>query len=137
MAMRKKTRRIRSKTGKRVTPIQREIKTFTKYNLLSRPITKKQKFDLRAIEDNRQQYRKKRQTIYGRPAKYAAYRKIVKPKTKQKRYSYDKIRFVSPRRVVVCIRRKIRQEVLFALGKTGKGSGGGPKRYNENSDIRC
>lgn len=44
--------------------------------------------------------------------------------------------FPAPRTVAVCIRRKVRDEVLHALKKTGRGSGR-PRRYNRNSTIRC
>lgn len=44
--------------------------------------------------------------------------------------------FAHPRSVLVCVRRKIRDEVLHALGKTGKGSGR-PRRFNSNSRIKC
>lgn len=49
------------------------------------------------------------------------------------------IEFVSPRRVVVCVRRKIRKEVMHALGFAGRrGRGGaGPRRYTEHSNIHC
>lgn len=44
--------------------------------------------------------------------------------------------FRYPSSVAICIRRKMRDEVLHALGKTGKGSGR-PRRRNANSKIRC
>lgn len=44
--------------------------------------------------------------------------------------------FPHPKHVLICVRRKIRDQVLHALGKTGKGSGR-PERRNENSKIRC
>lgn len=43
---------------------------------------------------------------------------------------------VHPRETVICLRRKIRREVLFARG----GSGGGKRkkpRYNADSAIKC
>ena len=45
------------------------------------------------------------------------------------------IAFANPRRVLICLRRKARREVLMALGK----GGGGAKRprRNEFSDVRC
>lgn len=41
------------------------------------------------------------------------------------------------RRLGVCVRRKVRREVLHAFGRTGRGSGGGPKRYSDDSRVRC
>lgn len=47
-----------------------------------------------------------------------------------------KVRFARPDLVGVCLRRKTRKEVLFALGKTGRGSGR-PRRFNQWSKIKC
>lgn len=44
--------------------------------------------------------------------------------------------FPHPKAIIVCMRRKIRDEVLHALGKTGKGSGR-PQRFTSNTKIRC
>lgn len=44
--------------------------------------------------------------------------------------------FRVPNAVNVCIRRKQRKEVLFALRKTGRGAGA-PRRRNRWSDVRC
>jgi len=47
----------------------------------------------------------------------------------------DKVAFDVPRRVLICVRRKVRKEVIHALGK---GGGGNRKpRRNEFSDVRC
>lgn len=48
-----------------------------------------------------------------------------------------KVRFAEPRKTLVCVRRKERREVLFARGRTGKGSGFGRKRRNKQSEITC
>lgn len=48
----------------------------------------------------------------------------------------SKIMFASPDRVIVCVRRKKRREVLFAKRRTGRGSRG-PRRFNRFSQIRC
>lgn len=44
--------------------------------------------------------------------------------------------FEDPRRVMICVRRKSRREVLFAIRKTGKGARS-RKRRNEWSNVRC
>lgn len=44
--------------------------------------------------------------------------------------------FSDPRRVMVCLRRKTRREVLFAKSKTGKGARS-RKRRNQWSNVRC
>lgn len=46
------------------------------------------------------------------------------------------VRFVVPRTVAVCVRRKERREVLHALGKVRK-RGGGTRRQNYFSKIKC
>ena len=47
-----------------------------------------------------------------------------------------KVNFYLPSSAVLCARRKIRREVLFANNKTGK-VGQRPPRYNHNSTINC
>lgn len=49
----------------------------------------------------------------------------------------DVLKFAVPRRVLICIRRKERREVLHAKRFTGRGSGGGAKRRNMWSMIKC
>lgn len=46
--------------------------------------------------------------------------------------------FSIPKNVIVCIRRKIRKQVMFALKLTKRGSGSGRRRrYTEDSKYRC
>lgn len=46
--------------------------------------------------------------------------------------------FPIPEKTVVCIRRKTRRRVLFALSKTGRGGGRQrPARWTAKSHIRC
>lgn len=46
--------------------------------------------------------------------------------------------FKAPAHVAICVRRKVRDQVLHALGKTGKGSRFNKKpRRNQHSDVRC
>lgn len=47
------------------------------------------------------------------------------------------VRFESPLKVVTCLRRKIRRNVIFALDKGGKGSGKRQPRRTWRSDIKC
>lgn len=49
--------------------------------------------------------------------------------------SAEHLRFVLPRSVLVCVRRKQRREVLLALGRGG--SRHKPPEWNEESYIRC
>lgn len=47
------------------------------------------------------------------------------------------IGFRAPARVVLCVRRRQRKEVLFALRKTRKGAGARRRRRNIWSGVRC
>lgn len=48
------------------------------------------------------------------------------------------IAFAEPRRVLLCVRRQQRKEVLHALRKTGPGSGASRyDNWNEYSNVRC
>ena len=46
------------------------------------------------------------------------------------------VSFVTPDRVLLCVRRKIRKEVMFAKGGAGSKKMRRPKR-NHYSDVRC
>lgn len=48
----------------------------------------------------------------------------------------SQIGFEDPKRVLICVRRVVRREVLFAKRKTRKGARGA-KRRNYYSDVRC
>lgn len=48
----------------------------------------------------------------------------------------SKLAMVSPRRVLFCLRRKIRKEVLFALRKNGR-NGGRVYRRRQESQYAC
>ncbi len=64
------------------------------------------------------------------------------PKTRRSRIYRRQIRerigFVDPRFVLVCVRRKIRREVLMALGE-GRGGRGSQKKahWSEASRLKC
>lgn len=47
------------------------------------------------------------------------------------------VQFEAPRKVLVCIRRAQRKQVLFALNKTGKGAKAKRHRRSFYSSIRC
>lgn len=46
------------------------------------------------------------------------------------------IAFAAPKKVLICVRRKIRKSVLHALGKTGRGGQKSP-RFSYYSSIQC
>lgn len=45
--------------------------------------------------------------------------------------------FTDPRRIVLCARRAMRRQVMFALRKTGKGAARKHRHRNAHSNIRC
>lgn len=47
------------------------------------------------------------------------------------------VRFAIPSHVGICVRRKVRREVLHALKRTNKRGTGGPRRRNPYSGIKC
>lgn len=48
------------------------------------------------------------------------------------------VAFADPSRTLICVRRSVRREVLHALRKTGRGSGGSrTDRWTEYSSVRC
>lgn len=53
-------------------------------------------------------------------------------------FKMARVAFDTPRNVLVCVRRKIRREVMHALGFAGSGSGSQkPRKYSEYSHISC
>lgn len=54
---------------------------------------------------------------------------------------YNKIKYdlnLTPKRLVICARRYVRREVLFAKKKAGKGISNRKKKiFNNNSRIKC
>lgn len=69
-------------------------------------------------------------------------RVVVSPNVnKQKGSRHDKvpakIRFAVPREVALCVRRKQRREVLFALRQHGKGSKARRRRRTFFSSVSC
>lgn len=95
--------------------------------IISRPV------DLRVFEDRR---------MYGpvsswprRVSRAAAVPASVaeRPRGWTRQLSFS---FVGPRKVLICVRRKTRREVLFATRRTRRGSASS-RRRNSWSDVRC
>lgn len=61
-------------------------------------------------------------------------RNVVRPKAA---LTPDVFRFNKPVSVAICVRRKQRREVLFALKRTGKGSRRRRRRRNYYSEVSC
>lgn len=95
--------------------------------------------DLSVFEDRRKFYPSTVRGLGGRPAlsfsRKAFADKVLDKPSKPFRYP-DVFRFRVPNMVVLCVRRKIRREVIHALDLTRKGAGGS-KRRNEWSNVKC
>lgn len=93
--------------------------------------------DLSVFEDRRTFYPSTERV--GRPAlsftNRAASRVVLKSKSRPFRFP-DVFGFRVPNVVAICVRRKIRREVMHALDLTRKGAGGS-KRRNEWSGVKC
>lgn len=71
----------------------------------------------------------------------AGVRPRSRPTARSRSFDMQSLMFYHPKHVIRCVRRKIKKEVLHALGKTGKGSGWKLKRRkyrrNDLSNVRC
>lgn len=54
-----------------------------------------------------------------------------------KPFGAETLSFAVPQRVSICVRRKQRREVLFAVRRTGKGAKSIRRRRNQWSEIKC
>ena len=66
--------------------------------------------------------------------------KLSEPKkpTKIKDRTKDRLKFENPLKTIVCIKRRVRREMLFKLRKIGKGTGSFKKRImSPTSYIKC
>ena len=95
---------------------------------------------LREVEDRRTYPYEVRERIYrhidGTPARITKQPSRKRPLSWMPSGMHDT--FQQPERVSVCVRRKARKRVLFALQKTGKGSGAKrTARWTAKSFIRC
>lgn len=95
--------------------------------------------DYPAIEDRRSyhpldQFRPVMNTIGGRAGPVT----VAKPlKNKSRAMLAHGLAFSAPKNTLICVRRNQRKEVLHALKKTGRGKGGGRKRFTPYSKIGC
>ncbi|UDN67880.1 hypothetical protein [robinz microvirus RP_165] len=49
----------------------------------------------------------------------------------------SRVRFAVPNLIALCLRRQIRREVLHAFHRTTRGHGGGRRKRNFWSDVKC
>lgn len=136
----------RTRTGFRPVPARRVISrnaNFSRPILLPRRILPS--LSLTQIEDRRRYHphgvNRSFRSVYG-------HRVIPRSIIRYRPYSGPSIgrRFplladlsehrVLPRDAVICARRKIRREVLIALGHAGRAGQRRPK-FNDNSNVRC
>lgn len=92
---------------------------------------------VRAVEDRRRFHPLR--TLRPAGALKRSSRRIVLPPASNLpgRFPPTGLSFAVPRKVAICVRRKTRREVLFALKKRGKGSGARRRRRNRFSSISC
>ena len=91
-----------------------------------------QRPNLRPLEDRRTRHPER----WGRPVMAtvrSATRPVVKPSIGPRLSA--RLQFSDPRRVIVCLRRKERREVIHALGKSGGGNR--PRTRKPTSEISC
>lgn len=147
--MARSSRRRRSHRSYRSPPTQRETNAFANRRLLADRWNYTSPLSL--IEDRRQWHpdpvRQPLTTASQRAHTYrqalsrfsnrSNQREYVRPKlyTNQWQNISGPIAFVD-RRTIICVRRKQRREVLFAIRRTGRGSGV-PRRRTPFSDIKC
>lgn len=124
-----KRKTYRAKSQKRYTPIGRGYLTPTA-SLLPRTQKIYQNLDNRFFSFPISTLPRHPLTRYGARA-------AVSPVVKKGRSLHAQFQIHAPRKTLVCIRRKTRQEVLFALGKGGRKHGTRKVRRNSNSSFQC
>lgn len=104
--------------------------------MVSRSI-KRPSLDLRIVDDRRRFH----PNPFIRPAvsvvRRADTKLVVSPIRRQTKVLRlpDKVAFAVPRNIALCVRRKVRKEVIFAT--SGGGAGKRRPRRNQFSDVRC
>jgi len=104
----------------------------------SRPLSGVVPSPLSLVEDNRLWH-----PLNPSPAKFwtGGSAKISERPRRSNRYNpfmlSGDLGFINPQKVIRCVRRKMRREVIFALDKQRKGSGSKRRRRNEYSSISC
>ncbi len=127
------SRRSRRRRINRMIVPQREALRFTTRRRVLRPV-KLFAAPLRLYEDRRVFHPRGRQRAAFSEPRLAA-RVVVSPV--RSRRLPAALSFTDPRRVVVCVRRRIRRQVLFANGTGGARGRKRQPRRNEFSSIRC
>jgi len=97
--------------------------------------TKILKNTLRQIEDRRT-YHPQADKRPARSLNRSQHSLVIRDKKTSPRLSHQ-VQFDAPKRVLICIRRKMRKEVLFAKSKTGKGARARRHQRNYYSEVTC
>ena len=82
-------------------------------------------------------YRSLRTTRREAPITYGVYSQRTSYRPKPPRTKKEVLMFASPRYTIMCIKRKIRKEVMFAVRKAGQKGKQKKPRITEESRIRC
>lgn len=135
MKKRKKRTKVNQNRGNDSFSKRNQLVLSSIFDDLELKRQRKRKSDwLRSIEDHRRKdwtfgntYRK----FNGEPADV----RVQRPR--ERGLMASRLAFDDPRRVIVCERRKRRREVLFSLGRTGKGKGKRRHKWTEDSHIVC
>ena len=126
---------------KRNRSSQRDVSTIASssavYRNVSRPVLLSDRREFHPLGDVAPVYspRKSQRKIVEKKVVTQPNRNKVGRARKQK--AYYKISFGVPRKVELCVRRKQRREVMFAMRRTGKGSRAVRRRRNYWSGVSC
>ena len=141
------TRNRKKRSRNSGSPTHRDTTDITRQRLVEsiiRPV-----FDMRHVEDRRlfhpMGYQRPALDFYGSRHHLREYsRPISSPNVNLNRRAsrarplkfFSRLGFQTPERTLVCVRRKVRREVMFARRKAGR-RGQRPKRFNWFSSISC
>lgn len=137
-------KRSRKRKKNEITPRQRDISIISqRKELLSGLLRDDLKRDVSRETKRRRIYDDRR---YYKPELHYEYRKldgtvayvVTQSIPERKAIFKARLKFADPRRTIVCLRRKRRRELLFSLGKAGKGKRVSDiRKYRDESNIKC
>lgn len=132
-------RRARRAAPNRNRVPKRDYIPIARHRLLSVPVVRLRRLDLRAFEDRRHwsPMSPVRFSWPRRIKRLGAVKAVLHEEPRghlKSSLSSLRMSFVAPKRVLVCVRRKQRREVLHAMRRL---KSGGAKRRTEWSDVKC
>lgn len=119
------------KRRNRNSPIQRNAHRITT-GTIQRPVLYKiviKPKDLTSVEDRR----RFSPARVSPPRMASSKRALIKPTLPK----FPKLAFALPKNAIICIRRKMRRQVLFAANKTSKGARKRHRRFTPDSHYKC